>query len=137
MFAAVPLRSVPGRDVTFTKLAGRHVVRRLASGRSNIFWPLDPAVRGRQKCREAKRPTSKAEDAGMARSEALASVCAPLWEVRAGHRSELLVWFSQVESDLLESPLVDRIVPRLNEFAGRRHALSVGGGVTLSWPLGE
>ncbi len=71
----------------------------------------------------------------MARSEALASVCAPLWAFRTGHRSALPAWFSRVEPDDLESPLVERIVARLGEFAGRWHALPAGGSLTVSWPL--
>jgi hypothetical protein len=71
----------------------------------------------------------------MARSEALASVCAPLWAFRAGHRSALPAWFSRVEPDDLESPLVERILARLDEFADRWRALPVGDSLTVSWPL--
>ncbi|MCX5418865.1 hypothetical protein [Streptomyces sp. NBC_00078] len=53
------------------------VFGRIAAGRSNIFWAADPAVRRRQARREAKWQPSKAEHADMARSEALASACAP------------------------------------------------------------
>src|SRR5947209_11365582 len=62
------------------------VFGRVAAGRNNIFWPDDPRTRRRQARREARRTSSAAEHADMARSEALASVCQPLWELRAGHR---------------------------------------------------
>ena len=71
----------------------------------------------------------------MARSEALASFCAPLWAFRAGHRSALPAWFPRVHPDDLESPLVQRILARLDEFAGRWHALPPGGSLTVSWPV--
>ena len=35
----------------------------------------------------------------------------------------------------LESPLIERILGRLDEFAARWHALQTGGSITLSWPL--
>ncbi|MBP0461384.1 hypothetical protein [Streptomyces montanisoli] len=111
------------------------VFGRIASGRNNIFWPTDPAAGRRQKRREAKRPPSTADEADMARSEALASACAPLWELRAGHRAELPIWFTTVDSDLLESPLAERILARLDEFARRWHALPIGGSLTEPWPL--
>lgn len=70
----------------------------------------------------------------MARSEELASICQPLWELRAGHRREL-PWFSNLAPGSLEcSALRERILARLDEFAARWHALSVGRSVTLSWP---
>ncbi len=107
---------------------------RVAAGRNNIFWPADPVARQRQRRREAKKRPSQAEHADMARSEALASVCAPLWELRAGHRSERPAWFWRVEPGYLESPLVERILVRLDEFAGRWHALPVGGALVEPWP---
>lgn len=172
--------TVPGMDVTFTKLAGRRyrmaVVRergpelaprqgpgyddylphdavhflveaeaglaagvfgRIAAGRSNLFWAADPAVRKRQARREAKRSTSRAEHADMARSESLASVCEPLWKLRAGQRSELPDWFSSLAPDVGESPLVERILARLDAFATTWNALPPGGTVTLSWQPGR
>lgn len=110
------------------------VFGRLAAGRSNLFWPADPAVRRRQARQEAKRTPSKAEHADMARSERLASICQPLWAFRAGHRSELPLWFSQVMQEVADEDLVDRIVARLDEFADRWHALPVAGAITLTWP---
>ena len=108
---------------------------RVAAGWNNLFWPADPVARQRQKRREAKRRPSQAEHADMARSEALASFCAPLWAFRAGHRSALPAWFPRVDPDDLESPLVRRILARLDEFAGRWHALPPGGSLTVSWPV--
>ena len=68
----------------------------------------------------------------MARSESLASLCQPLWEFRAGLRSELPPWTSRIEPDLFASPLVERIIQRLGEFAARWHALPAGGSITLT-----
>ena len=107
---------------------------RIATGRSNIFWAVDPVARKRQARREKKRPPSKAEHADMARSEALAYLCNSLWQVRAGQRSELPDGLSSMEPGICESPLVERILVRLDAFALRWHALPVGGSVTLSWP---
>ena len=107
---------------------------RIASGRSNIFWAVDPVARKRAARREKKRPPSKAEHADMARSEALAHLCNSLWQVRAGQRSGLPDGLSSMEPGIRESPLVERILVRLDEFALRWNALPVGGSVTLSWP---
>jgi hypothetical protein len=107
---------------------------RIAAGRNNIFWAADPVIRKRQTRREAKRPPSRAEHADMARSETLASLCEPLWKLRAGLRSELPDWFASRAPGIGESPLVERILVRLDEFAARWHVLPVGGSVTLPWP---
>jgi len=111
------------------------VFGRIAAGHSNIFWPADPVAQRRQARREAKRTSSPAERADMARSEELAGVCQPLWELRAGRRRTLPLWFSAVPPGTLESPLIERILSRLDEFAARWQALPTGGSITLSWPL--
>jgi hypothetical protein len=113
------------------------VFGQIAAGRSNIFWPADPAVQRRQARREAKGAPSAAERADMARSEELASVCPPLWELRAGHRRTLPPWFSRVPAGMLESPLTERILGRLDEFAACWQGLSAGGSITLRWPHGQ
>jgi hypothetical protein len=113
------------------------VFGRIAAGWSNIFTTADPAVRRHQARREAKRRPQAADRADMARSESLASFCKPLWELRAGLRSELPPWTSRVDPDLFASPLVERIIDRLGEFAARWHALPAGGSITLVWPLGR
>jgi hypothetical protein len=113
------------------------VFGRVAAGRNNIFWAADPAVRRHQARREAKRRPRATDHEDMARSESLASLCQPLWELRAELRSELPLWSSRVEPDLFASPIVERIVERLGEFAARWHALPVGGSLTLVWPLGQ
>ena len=107
---------------------------RVAAGWNNIFWPADPVARQRQKRREAKKRPSQAEHADMARSEALASVCAPLWAFRAGHRSERPAWFSRLEPGDLESPAggahpgtPGRVCRALARATGRRRS--------RSWPL--
>ena len=55
----------------------------------------------------------------MARSEELAGICQPLRELRAGHRHTLPIWFSDVMPGTLDSPLIERILDRLEEFAAR------------------
>ena len=102
---------------------------------SNVFWPADPGRSGVRRAGEAKRTSSATERADMARSEELASVCQPLWELRAGHRAEVPLWFGRVPPATLQSPLTERILARLDEFAARWQVLSTGGGITLSWPL--
>jgi hypothetical protein len=119
------------------RLAGG-VFGQIAAGQSNIFSVADPEGLRRQARREAKRIPSAAERADMGRSEDLAGTCQPLWELRAGHRRELPLWWSSVTPEmleLLESPLCERILARLDEFAARWHALPVGRSITLSWPL--
>jgi hypothetical protein len=106
----------------------------LAAGRSNIFWAADAGVRKRQGRREARRPDGPAERADMACSELLASVCPPLWQLRTGRRSELPDWFASVDPGLSHSPLVERILARLDDFAESWHALPAGSGLTVSWP---
>jgi hypothetical protein len=111
------------------------VFGRIAAGRNNIFWPADPVVRRRQARREKKLKPGRQEQADMARSEALASLCQPLWELRAGQRTELPVRLSRAEPSTLVSPLVERILTRLDEFAARWYPLPCSGSVTLAWPL--
>ncbi|QIY66077.1 hypothetical protein HEP85_36545 [Streptomyces sp. RPA4-2] len=110
------------------------VFGRIAAGRNNLFWAVDPVERKRQARREAKRPPSPAERADMARSETLASLCDPLWRLRSGQRSDLPEWFSSIAADLDSAALVERILVRLDAFAARWYALPVGDGITLSWP---
>ena len=93
------------------------VFGRVAAGQNNIFTTADPAIRRHHARREAKRRPRATDRADMARSEELASLCQPLWELRAGLRSELPPWTSRVDPDLPSSPLVTRIIDRLNEFA--------------------
>lgn len=119
------------------RLAGG-VFGRIAAGQSNMFWAADPKMLRRQGRREAKRRPSATERADMGRSEELASICRPLWELRAGHRRELPLWYSGLTPGSLESsPLRERILARLDEFAARWHALPVGCSITLPWPLDD
>jgi hypothetical protein len=109
------------------------VFGQIAAGRRNIFAAVDPAERRRYARREARRRPSPSEIADMSRSESLASLCAALWDVRAGHRSGLPAWLAGTDPELLKSPLVERILGRLDDFAARWHALPTGGSITLSW----
>jgi hypothetical protein len=102
---------------------------RIAAGHSNIFWPADPAQRRRQARREARRRPAAAQHAEMARSERLASAAPLLWEVRTGRRAELPDWVRVDEPALLE-----RVVDRLDAFAGQWSRLGEGQGITLRWP---
>jgi hypothetical protein len=111
------------------------VFGRIAAGQNNIFWAADPEAQRRQARREARRTPGVTERADMARSEALASLCQPLWELRAGHRRTLPPWFAGAMPGTLESPLAERILGRLDEFAARWQALPAGGSITLAWPL--
>jgi hypothetical protein len=110
------------------------VFGQIAAGQNNIFWPADPRAQRRQARRESKRPSTAAERADMARSEELAGICQPLWELRAGHRRTLPIWFSSVMPGTLDWPLIERILDRLDEFARRWEALQTGRSITLSWP---
>jgi hypothetical protein len=102
------------------------VFGRIAAGRNNLFWPADPDQRRRQARREKKWRPTPAEQADMARSEQLASLGRPLWEWRTGHRTELPPWFSRIPPDVLEAPLVRRILARLEDFAAQWHPLPAG-----------
>lgn len=109
------------------------VFGRIAAGQSNIFWPIDPMVGRRQRRRESKRRVSDGERADMGRSETLVSICQPLWEMRAGLRLTTPEWFSRLEPDDLSSPLIERIIGQLDEFARRWHALDIDESITIAW----
>lgn len=120
---------------TEARIAGG-VFGRIAAGRNNLFWPADPVLKQRQARREAKRPPTAAEHADMARSESLASYCLPLWELREHRISELPHWTAELDReqpDLRQSPLVARILTRLDDFGARWHTLPDGGSITLTW----
>jgi hypothetical protein len=110
------------------------VFGQIASGRNNIFAAVDPALRRRQSRREAKR-RSQDRSAEMIRSESLASLCLPLWELRNGHRGAMPEWSGRFDHDLVTSPVIARIQLRLDDFAARWCRLPVGGTLTLTWPL--
>jgi hypothetical protein len=110
------------------------VFGRIAAGHSNLFTPADPALRRHQARREAKRKLPASARLDMARSESLASLCLPLWELRAGHRRELPPWLAEVEPSALASSLVERILERLDAFAAEWRRLQIGASMTLCWP---
>jgi len=78
----------------------------IAAGRNNIFTTADPALRRHQARREAKQRARGMNRADMARSESLASLCLPLWELRTGRRGELPEWYSRIERGHHEAPVV-------------------------------
>ena len=111
------------------------VFGRLARGENNIFVVADAGLRRRLARQEARRPRHHDDRRDMSRSEALASVSLPLWELRAGHRKGLPQWLSAQMPSALPDGLLERIMARLDDFARSWNALPVGGGVTLHWPL--
>lgn len=110
------------------------VFGRIAAGENQMFWPADRALLRRTRRREKKRSRSPQEHADMGRSEELAGLCQVLWEMRAGVRSSAPEWFSLLPEGATESPLVRRILARLDSFASEWHALRPGDGITLAWP---
>lgn len=110
------------------------VFGRVASGRSQIFWPEDQATARKQRRREAKHPLPRSAGRDMQRSESLVGVCTALWERKVGRRAELPAWFDLVATNEPPSELTDRIVERLDTFAAMWQAIPVGGTVTLHWP---
>jgi hypothetical protein len=112
------------------RLAGA-VFGRLARGENNIFVAADSRVQRRLSRREARRPRHHADHEDMARSEALASVCLPLWELRAGHRTQLPLWVPRELPDALSTELLERLMSRLDDFAEHWSELPVGGTITL------
>jgi hypothetical protein len=111
------------------------VFGQIAAGRNNMFTTADPALRRHQARKEAKHRPLSTSRADMVRSESLASLCVPLWELRMAHRLELPAWCARIDRDLHNSPVVERILARLDEFAASWIGLPVGRGITLTWPL--
>ncbi|WP_351236135.1 hypothetical protein [Streptomyces sp. NPDC002133] len=107
------------------------VYGRLAAGDNGLFWPADPAERAKvARRRKSKRVKSSPEaKADMVRSEELAGIAVPVWEVRHGHLRELPAYGAAGEMP----PVVDRIVSRFDDYADRWHALPVGGSLNLTW----
>ena len=116
------------------RLAGG-VFGRLARGENNIFVATDRKLQRRLARREARRPRHPSDHEDMARSEALASICLPLWELRAGQRSELPTWVPKDSSRVIPAELLERIMSSLDEFAAQWTVVAVGGSVTLTWSL--
>ncbi|MFC9911170.1 hypothetical protein [Streptomyces sp. NPDC059862] len=103
----------------------------LAAGDNGLFWPADPAERAKAaRRRRSKRvKSSPRAKADMARSDELAGIAVPVWEVRRGHARELPAYVTAGEI----TPVVDRIVSRFDDYADRWHTLPVGGSLTLTW----
>lgn len=130
---------LPHDAVHFIVEAEAHLIGgvfgRLARGENNIFVVADSRLQRRLSRREARRPRSRADREDMARSEALASLCLPLWELRAGHRTQLPPWVSREMPLAVPDELLRRIMARLDDFAEQWSDLPAGGGVTLQWSL--
>jgi hypothetical protein len=118
------------------RLAGG-VFGRIARGESSFFWAADPALLRRHARRARARKPTPAEHADMGMSERLAGTCQVLWALRAGHLATPPEWFSQVQPEMLESGLVQRILGRFDAFAAMWQALPADGSITLEWPLND
>ncbi|WAX76400.1 hypothetical protein [Streptomyces sp. KMM 9044] len=107
------------------------VYGRLAAGDNGLFWPIDPAERAKAARRRKSKPVkpSPRAQADMARSEYLAGIAVPVWEVRRGHAEGLPAYVTAGEMPTV----VDRIVSRFDDCADRWHALPVGGSLALTW----
>ncbi|MBC9712467.1 hypothetical protein H9Y04_07760 [Streptomyces sp. TRM66268-LWL] len=106
------------------------VYGRLAAGDNGLFWPADPAERTkamRRRRTKPGKPTPKAS-ADMGRSEELAGIAVPVWELRRGFAETLPAY---VPSPL--PPVVERIVDALDTYADRWHGLPVGGSLEVTW----
>ena len=111
----------------------RGVYGRIAAGESNIFTTADPARRRHQARIEKKRRRTPERSEDMGRSEMMASICQPLWEMRRGLRNEPPVWLSSVDRERLASPEIERVMARLDTFARAWAGLDVGESVALTW----
>ncbi|SDK02753.1 hypothetical protein [Streptomyces indicus] len=106
------------------------VYGRLAAGDNGLFWPADPAERTkamRRRKTKPHKPTPQAS-ADMGRSEELAGIAVPVWELRRGFTTSLPAY---VPAEL--PPVVEEIVAQLDAYADRWHALPVGGSLELEW----
>ncbi|MFF0108387.1 hypothetical protein [Streptomyces hirsutus] len=75
------------------------VYGRPAAGDNGLFWPADPAERAKAARRRKSKPVkpSPRAQADMARSEHLAGIAVPVWEVRRGHAQELPAYVTAAE----------------------------------------
>lgn len=107
------------------------VFGQLAAGDNGMFWPVDNAERTRagRRRRSKKHAMSPRAEADMIRSETLARIAVPVWEVRRGLVQSLPAYVSAHDV----TPVVDRIVDTFDDHADRWHALPVGGSLTVTW----
>ncbi|MGW0026506.1 hypothetical protein [Rhodococcus sp. NPDC003383] len=107
------------------------VFGQLAAGDNGLFWPADPAERVKA-ARHRKSKGAKLSDRAkkdMTRSEELAGIAVPVWEVRRGFAKTLPAYVTRNEIP----PVVEQIVGRLDDYADRWHALPVGESLTVTW----
>lgn len=102
-----------------------------SQGLDGLFWPLDPVARKR--AGKAKKVPSAAQSAEMARSEYLASLTVPLWEVARGRRAPDPVWPGRAEAADIAPDLLARIFARYDDFAARWLSLPDGGDLVVRW----
>ncbi|WP_217710522.1 hypothetical protein [Streptomyces sp. NA04227] len=107
------------------------VFGQLAAGDNGMFWPASPdeRVKAARRRKSKGRQTSPRGSADMARSEELAGIALPVWELRRRHAQELPAYVKAASIPAV----VERIVDRFDEYADNWHALPVGGSITLNW----
>ena len=94
------------------------VVGDLASGgNARLFIPVDKTLVAKMWRAQRKRKTRLPDGR---RSEELAHALYAAWRTRRS-----------------DDPRIERLIPMLDELAGRWHALPVGGSLTLEWPRAE
>ena len=88
-----------------------------SGGNARIFIPVDKTLVAKMWRRQRKRRTRLPDGQ---RSEELTAALYAAWRARRS-----------------DDPRIERLIPLLHELAGRRHALPVGGSLTLEWPRAE
>ncbi|MFW0790827.1 hypothetical protein [Gordonia sp. CPCC 205333] len=107
------------------------VFGRLATGSDDgLFWPATT--------RDRKRPRRSAvtaqDRADVVRSEKLAGVTVPLWEVERGLTENDPTWPGTARDNDIDPRLLNSIYARYDEFAGRWHESRIGESITVVWP---
>lgn len=107
------------------------VFGQLAAGDNGLFWPADPAERTKAARRRKSKGVKSSDRAksDMARSEELAGIAVPVWEVRRGFAKSLPAYV--IRNPI--PPVVERIVVCFDDYADRWHALPVGESLTVTW----
>ncbi len=107
------------------------VFGQLAAGDNGLFWPADPDERAKAARRRKSKGATSSERAkmDMARSEELAGIAVPVWEVRRGFAESLPAYVTRNAIP----PVVEKIVGCFDDYADRWHALPVGESLTVTW----
>lgn len=107
------------------------VFGQLAAGDNGLFWPADPVERAKAARRRKSKGARSSDPArrDMARSEELAGIAVPVWEVRRGFADSLPAYVTRSAIP----PVVEQIVARFDDYADRWHALPVGESLSVTW----